>query len=225
MSELKLCTKCKKEKEVTEFNKDSSKSDGLYSSCKSCKSKQQQKITEEQIIKIKQKTKEYREKNKDKLKQKREKNKDKIKEWNKNWSLKNKEHRKEYMKLWRLKNKNHIGLYNKKYRSSDTDVVKKIKLAKNIRTRINMGFKNNKFIKNAQTVIILGCDFDFLKKYLESKFSEGMNWENYGRNGWHVDHIIPLSSAKNEEEMYRLCHHTNLQPLWAIDNIIKSNKI
>lgn len=225
MIELKLCTKCKEEKQINEFYKDNSKSDGLYSSCKFCNSKKNKKITEEQRRKINERKKEYREKNKYKLKEKRKENKDKIKEWNKNWSLKNKEHRKKYMRLWRLKNKNHICLYNKKYRSSDTDVVKKIKLAKNIRTRINIGFKNNKFIKNAETVIILGCDFDFLKKYLESKFSEGMNWENYGRSGWHVDHIIPLSSAKNEEEMYRLCHYTNLQPLWAIDNITKSNKI
>jgi len=52
-----------------------------------------------------------------------------------------------------------------------------------------------------------------------------MSWENYGRNGWHVDHIIPLSSAKTEEEIYKLCHYTNLQPLWEVDNIKKGNKI
>ena len=52
-----------------------------------------------------------------------------------------------------------------------------------------------------------------------------MGWDNYGINGWHVDHIIPLSSAKNENEIYELCHYTNLQPLWGTDNIKKSNKI
>lgn len=52
-----------------------------------------------------------------------------------------------------------------------------------------------------------------------------MCWENHGRHGWHIDHIIPLSSARNEEEIYMLCHYTNLQPLWAEDNLSKGCKI
>ena len=50
-----------------------------------------------------------------------------------------------------------------------------------------------------------------------------MSWENQGK--WHIDHIIPLSSAANEEELYKLCHFTNLQPMWATDNIRKGSKI
>lgn len=52
-----------------------------------------------------------------------------------------------------------------------------------------------------------------------------MNWDNRGLYGWHIDHIIPLSSAKTEEEVYKLCHYTNLQPLWAKENLSKGNKI
>jgi hypothetical protein len=52
-----------------------------------------------------------------------------------------------------------------------------------------------------------------------------MSWENYGFYGWHIDHIIPLCSAKNEEELKRLCHYTNLQPLWSTDNLSKGSKI
>ena len=62
-----------------------------------------------------------------------------------------------------------------------------------------------------------------LKEHLELQFVDGMSWDN--RSEWHIDHIIPLSSAKTDEEIYKLCHYTNLQPLWAEDNLKKSNKI
>jgi hypothetical protein len=64
-----------------------------------------------------------------------------------------------------------------------------------------------------------------LKKYLEDKFSEGMTWDNKGFYGWHIDHIIPLSSAKNEEDIIRLSNYTNLQPLWGKDNMKKGNRV
>jgi hypothetical protein len=51
-----------------------------------------------------------------------------------------------------------------------------------------------------------------------------MNWDNYSFRGWHIDHIIPLTSAKNEEELIKLCHYTNLQPLWAKDNLSKGGR-
>jgi len=57
---------------------------------------------------------------------------------------------------------------------------------------------------------------------LEHQFKEGMNWDNQGK--WHIDHIIPLSSGNTEEEIIKLCHYTNLQPLWAIDNMKKGSK-
>jgi len=58
---------------------------------------------------------------------------------------------------------------------------------------------------------------------LEKKFVGGMSWENYGK--WHIDHIIPLSSANNEDEIYKLCYYTNLQPLWSEENLKKGKKI
>ena len=64
-----------------------------------------------------------------------------------------------------------------------------------------------------------------LKKHIESQFKDGMSWENHKHDGWHIDHIIPLSSAKNEENVYKLCHYTNLQPLWATENYKKGKKI
>jgi hypothetical protein len=70
---------------------------------------------------------------------------------------------------------------------------------------------------------LLGSDFNTVKTHIENKFTEGMNWKNQGK--WHIDHIIPLSSAKTKDELISLCHYLNLQPLWALDNILKSNKI
>jgi hypothetical protein len=59
--------------------------------------------------------------------------------------------------------------------------------------------------------------------HLESKFVDGMSWDN--RSRWHIDHIMPLASAKTEEELVALCHYTNLQPLWAAENLRKSDKL
>lgn len=92
-----------------------------------------------------------------------------------------------------------------------------------IRNRLRQCLKKKFWLKRSKFAEYIGCTKDELIKYLESKFTEGMTWENQGK--WHIDHIIPLSSATSEEEMYKLCHYTNLQPLWAIDNIKKSNKI
>jgi hypothetical protein len=98
-----------------------------------------------------------------------------------------------------------------------TDIL--FRLRRNLRNRIY------KFIgkSSIRTKDIVGIESHELKNYLENQFNNGMCWENYGE--WQIDHIIPLSSAITEEEIYKLCHYTNLQPLWKIDNIKKSNKI
>ena len=70
---------------------------------------------------------------------------------------------------------------------------------------------------------IIGCSKDDLRKHLESKFRDGMTWQNYGKH-WHIDHVVPLISAKSSDEVKRLCHWTNLQPLTAFENISKGSK-
>jgi hypothetical protein len=72
---------------------------------------------------------------------------------------------------------------------------------------------------------MIGCVPKQLKIHIENQFTDNMSWDNYGLFGWHIDHIVPLSSAKTEEDLYKLCHYTNLQPLWAKDNWSKSNKL
>jgi hypothetical protein len=83
--------------------------------------------------------------------------------------------------------------------------------------------KKTNATKKNKTFEIVGCSPQQLKEHLEKQFVTGMTWEN--RQSWHIDHITPLSSAKSVEEFYKLCHFTNLQPLWAEDNLRKSNKI
>lgn len=80
--------------------------------------------------------------------------------------------------------------------------------------------------KSGSAIRDLGCSMEELKVYLESKFQPGMSWDNYSFTGWHIDHIIPLSSfdLTDPEQFKQACHYTNLQPLWAEDNFKKSNK-
>jgi len=90
-----------------------------------------------------------------------------------------------------------------------------------MRNNIRNSFNRGGFSKTSQTNKILGADWDVVKKYFENRFKEGMTWDNMGL--WHIDHILPLSTATCEEDVVRLNHYTNLQPLWAEDNLNKGN--
>lgn len=97
------------------------------------------------------------------------------------------------------------------------------KLADSIRSRTKKSLNHKSWKKTTKFYEYIGCNLIELKTHLESQFKNNMSWKNYGE--WHIDHIIPLSSAKTKEELYKLCHYTNLQPLWAIDNLRKGNRI
>lgn len=92
-----------------------------------------------------------------------------------------------------------------------------------LRNNIRNSFKRGGFSKTSECRKILGADWDVVKKYFESRFKKGMTWENQGL--WHIDHILPISTATCQEDVIRLNHYTNLQPLWSEDNIKKSNKM
>jgi hypothetical protein len=101
--------------------------------------------------------------------------------------------------------------YNKKWRE---DTVHKLREL--TRQNIRRAIKNT---RSKPIEVILECTCKGLKEHLEKQFLEGMERSNHGE--WHIDHIIPLAEAKTEEEVYKLNHYTNLQPLWAIDNLKK----
>ena len=124
--------------------------------------------------------------------------------------------RKKYYENNKLK---HSQYFNKKYNNDNI-----FKLTSNIRRRINIFLKKNNITKGNKTFDIVGCSPEFLKEHLEKQFKDGMCWEKMGKE-IHIDHIIPLSTAKTEEDIYKLCHYTNLQPLWAQENLSKGNRI
>lgn len=122
--------------------------------------------------------------------------------------------------------------YNNEYISNrlKNDIV--YKLLHNIRCLLSKSLKEKGFRKNSRSVEILGCNIDDFKSYLESKFESWMTWENKGLYngdfdyGWDIDHIIPLSSVDTEDEIIKLNHYTNLQPLCSkINRDIKRNNI
>lgn len=92
-----------------------------------------------------------------------------------------------------------------------------------MRTCVRKSIKRKGYTKRARAFVILGEEWNVVKAYLESKFKEGMTWENHGE--WHIDHIIPISSGRTEDEVIKLCHYSNLQPLWAEENLLKGDKV
>lgn len=136
------------------------------------------------------------------------------------------DNRKSYLLDWRRMNIDKLAKQKKERMKTDHG----FRIKTNLRARIHRILRAK---KSQKTMELTGCSSEFLKGYLESKFTEGMNWSNYGLFGWHIDHIIPLASfsfytnegLENTEEMKRAMHYTNLQPLWAKDNISKGDKI
>ncbi len=100
------------------------------------------------------------------------------------------------------------------------------KLDNVLRTRILLALKSQGVRKNKRTIEMIGCSIEELKQHLESKFTEGMSWENRGYRGWHIDHIKPISLFDlNDVEQQKIAfHYTKLQPLWMRDNFSKKNK-
>ena len=150
----------------------------------------------------------------------------------------------EYMEKNKDRERERCRLKMAKYRSENKDDFKKKQLRKkNERCKerakndpvfamkmralfsLNRAFKQNGLSKpgTGSSHDLLGCTWEELKKHMESQFTNGMSWDNRGE--WHVDHIIPLSTGKTIDEVKRLCHYSNLQPLWAVDNLKKGAKI
>ena len=227
---MKVCTKCKIEKELSEFGKRKDSKDGLLSRCKPCFKEYYQ----ENKGKIKEKFKKYYQENKEKSKKYYQEKREYYKEKSKKYYQENKEYYKEKSKenyqenkeYFKEKSKEHYQEnkeYYKEYQRERRKTDSLFKMKNNLRKRTYGAFKRKGYRKNTKTQQMLGVDWEVAKAHIEKQFTKGMNLDNYGE--WHIDHIIPLASAKTEKELIKLCHYSNLQPLWAEDNIIKSDKI
>ena len=224
----KVCKKCELEKNINEFNK-------LW--CKSC---------------TKEYNKNYYKNNQSYFKKKRDEWDIENRDYKNEYSLKNYHNNKEFYsnksKEYREKNRERLNENKKswdksrpieekrRYRNEYSKKKKKEDMIYNLkchmRSYISLILKNKGFNKNSRTSEILGCSFDEFKLYLESKFEDWMTWENKGlyngelNYGWDIDHIIPSSTAKNENDIYHLSHYSNLQPLCSKTNRdIKKDKI
>ena len=203
--EKKICSKCKEDKELCEFNKKSVSKNGMQyykSRCKKCQS-------EDEKIK--------RDSNPEQYKIWYDKTRVDRNKWRSEYYQSNKE-----IILERNKRYSKILQKNRKRKYHEDNLYK---LRHILSCRMRDLLKLKSFNKTKLFNKVIGCPPIFLKEHLEKQFTDGMSWENHGLYGWHVDHIIPLSSAKTEEEIYELCHYTNLQPLWAEDNLKKGVKI
>jgi len=158
-----------------------------------------------------------REKHKADTKSYRLANKDKMKASDKVYYINNKDRIRAYQKA----NKDKINSYIKNRKKTDVQ----FKLRSNLRARLHRAINRNS--KAGSAVKDLGCSIKEFKQYLESKFQTNMNWDNWSFEGWHIDHIKPLASfdLTDREQLLIACHYTNLQPLWAKDNMAKGDKI
>lgn len=97
------------------------------------------------------------------------------------------------------------------------------KLRSNISTLIANSLTNQGYKKTSRSASILGCSFDYFYTHIERLFTVGMSWDN--RSEWHIDHIIPVSFATNEQELIMLNHYSNLRPFWSADNQAKADTL
>lgn len=250
MENGRICTKCKEFKLFKEFNKSTGAKYGIREQCRVCQKESGKKYCNENKEKIKNKYIKREEKRKENgyYKKYRLENKERLTEQNKKYYIKNKEKLNKQTKENYEKNKNEILNQMKIYREENKELIKerkhkyyvnnkdkinqykrsrpvplKEKLIRLTRLRIRQALKG--FKKSEATKKIIGCDLDFYKEYLESKFTKGMSWENYGVNGWHIDHIKPCASFdfSDEAQINKCFHYTNTEPRWATTKIAIAN--
>jgi hypothetical protein len=196
---MKQCSKCKLEKNTSEFYPDKRTKSGLYSACKSC---HQIKYVREFRVK----------------------NKESYNKYEMERRAKNREHNNKYAREWRVKNMEHSNKYHREYQKLRKQTDPKYRLDCNLASIICMALKGEKNRRGWEKLV--GYTIEDLVKHLENQFTEGMSWDNYG--SWEIDHIKPKSLFKYEtaeDAEFKKCWALeNLQPLNKMENRNKYNK-
>ena len=228
----KICNKCRNKKELSFFRNKKGGKFGKGTVCKNCTNREQQENPRTEY------NKKYREKNRENLLQYekvfRDRNREKLILFQRNDRIVNKEaiskRRKQIYKenpekckkrdkKWRDKNPEKLRGYIKKYKSKN-------KLSVLLREKARREIKAHRAKKMYIFSELLGCTIKEAREHLESKFTEGMTWDNHGYYGWHIDHVKPialfdLTIPKQQKECF---NYKNLQPLWWQDNLSKGAK-
>ena len=241
--EQKHC-KCDTWKPLNEFGKNKSKWDGLQGMCKECKITENKKILkskkkwrERNRNKVLEINRKYRENNKEKTKKYYSDNREKILCNHRRYYKKNAKAMNTRMQKYYRDNREKVLQQCKKYRERPDVKTRKntrhverrrtepnYKLITNMRSRLWEAMKGKS--KSTSTMKLVGCTIEFLKQYLENQFVDGMTWDNYGPV-WHCEHMLPCESFDftDPEQQRRCFHYTNLQPMFAPENISKGAKI
>ena len=225
---MKFCKGCELYKPIVEFHKCRAKKDGVKHRCKFCVSEYNSRYAKSNSEKLSKYKKKYRSINLEKLtrinKEWRLENKDFIKDQGKKYRVKNKETLLEKNRSYRIKNRDKVNAYHSKYRRERNAVDINYRLRNNLRSRLAMAIKNNQ--KSGSAVRDLGCSIEHLKNHLGLLFLPQMSWDNYGKGGWSIDHILPLCAfdLTDVEQFKKACHYTNLQPMWEVENSSKGGR-
>lgn len=205
---MKICTKCKIEKELSEFGKNRKFKDGLKYNCKEC---------------CKEFFNKYYDKNKEKILNKARGNHNEyFKNRYKNKTVEEKSNFREYLREWSKKEENKIK--RNKYKREIYNKVPKNIILSHLRKRIR-DFVKNKIMNDSKYLELLGCSSEDYKQYLENQFTKEMNWDNYG-SYWEIDHKKAISNFNilDYNEVRKAFHYTNTRPLTITENRRKSNK-
>jgi len=222
-TDTKHCTKCETTKTVDQFHRDRSKKDGLQTQCKTCVKAKQKAYRAANPKEIAAKKKIYYEANREKIAEKgkryREENHEAVQERKRIYRESNRESLAEKQRLWLAENREWRRGYICDRRANDPV----FRFVDYTRARLRKILNGTRSYPEA--LALLGCTRQEWRDHLESQFTDGMSWDNYGE--WHVDHIIPVSAFdQTDPEQQKECwNYLNTQPLWAKDNMAKGTTI
>lgn len=230
------CTKCREYKTWGNYGLNSASNTKHMTRCKGCIT-----LYTKSISNIKKEyDKEYvannYEKKQEQKKEYYKNNKEKINKKNNNYRLMNIDKINSQKRKYRSENREEINSkkrtqHSKNLRNKNRNKRRQedlaYKLTDILRCRIYQALKNKDTVKYKTTMDLLGCTMEVFIAHIERQWEEGMTWENHTLDGWHIDHIIPCNSydLTDQKQQKECFHYTNLQPLWAEDNLSKSDKL